>query len=66
MEYEVYPNLSGNVWHVVIARAGHPALILPPAVAREKASEAESRGDHELASKLRASADQATRNRRLS
>jgi hypothetical protein len=41
---------------------GEPALILLPADAKEKAAEAESRGDHELASKLGAAADQAIRN----
>jgi hypothetical protein len=63
MDCEVYANpATAGIWHVVISRPEHPAVIMLPAKARQKAMEADSTGDAELATRLRLAANQADAN----
>jgi hypothetical protein len=63
MDCKVYANpATDDIWHVIISRPGHPALLMRAAQARQKATEAETAGDTELAARLRVAADEADAN----
>ena len=66
MDCEVYASIANNIWHVVIARPGYPAVVMLSGEARKKAVEAEERGNGQLASRLRVAAGRADSNNRRS